>query len=169
MLSKVLLAFAIEFERASELSLAISANVLRFADSEAVRVRDLPRLAGVSKESIAMAISFLERHGYAAVEAEAEGNRVKVLVLTAKGRAAQVKCGKLIGEIEERWSVRFGGDLEKLRGVLGKLSGEPDAKQSPLMAGLQPYPDCWRASVPAPETLPHFPMILHRGGFPDGS
>ena len=35
--------------------------------------------------------------------------------------------------------------------------------------GLQPYPDGWRAKVRAPETLPHHPMVLHRGGFPDGS
>jgi hypothetical protein len=27
----------------------------------------------------------------------------------------------------------------------------------------------WRASVPNPETLPHYPMVLHRGGYPDGS
>jgi len=27
----------------------------------------------------------------------------------------------------------------------------------------------WRASVPRLEQLPHYPMILHRGGFPDGS
>ncbi len=25
------------------------------------------------------------------------------------------------------------------------------------------------ADVRPPQTLPHFPMVLHRGGFPDGS
>ncbi|MGB7741631.1 MAG: hypothetical protein WBL41_02645 [Terracidiphilus sp.] len=40
---------------------------------------------------------------------------------------------------------------------------------SPLLQGLHPYPDNWRASLPMPEVLPHFPMVLHRGGFPDGS
>jgi hypothetical protein len=28
---------------------------------------------------------------------------------------------------------------------------------------------CWRARVPAPAALPHYPMTLHRGGYPDGS
>ena len=48
--------------------------------------------------------------------------------------------------------------------------GDPgDPAHSPLMAGLEPYPDNWRAGTPPPRTLPHFPMVLHRGGFPDGS
>ena len=34
---------------------------------------------------------------------------------------------------------------------------------------FEPYPDNWRASVRRPATLPHFPMVLHRGGYPDGS
>jgi Leucine carboxyl methyltransferase len=38
-----------------------------------------------------------------------------------------------------------------------------------LFGGLEPYPDNWRASVRRPATLPHFPMVLHRGGYPDGS
>jgi len=55
----VLLWFAIEFERGSEVSLAISANVLRLAAEEGTAVRDLPRMAAVSKEAIAMSLSFL--------------------------------------------------------------------------------------------------------------
>lgn len=39
----------------------------------------------------------------------------------------------------------------------------------PLMAGTAPYPDGWRAKAPPPVTLPRFPMVLHRGGYPDGS
>jgi len=33
-----------------------------------------------------------------------------------------------------------------------------------------PYPDNWRAAVQqAPGALPHYPMVLHRGGYPEGS
>jgi hypothetical protein len=42
LLSRVLLAFAIEFECESDLSLAISANIVRVLDEKGVRVRDLP-------------------------------------------------------------------------------------------------------------------------------
>jgi hypothetical protein len=69
LLAKALLLFAIEFERDSAVSLAISANILRLAGDEGVSLRDLPRLAAVSKEAIAMSLSFLKSHGYAAIEA----------------------------------------------------------------------------------------------------
>jgi hypothetical protein len=37
------------------------------------------------------------------------------------------------------------------------------------LAGLEPYPDNWRARVKPPLVLPHYPMTLHRGGYPDGA
>jgi hypothetical protein len=75
----------------------------------------------------------------------------------------------LVAAIEERWKSRFGANRVKaLRKSLEKMVGEPTA-QSPLFRGIEPYPDNWRASVSKPQTLPHYPMVLHRGGFPDGS
>jgi hypothetical protein len=52
-----------------------------------------------------------------------------------------------------------------------RASLEPLAAGQPpvLFGGLEPYPDNWRASVRWSATLPHFPMVLHRGGYPDGS
>ena len=77
-------------------------------------------------------------------------------------------CMRFVGE--EGWQVRFGKDtIRKLRESLGRLVGEPTTQLSPLLQGLEPYPDGWRASVRTPDTLPHYPMVLHRGGFPDGS
>jgi DNA-binding MarR family transcriptional regulator len=170
LLSMVLLAFAIEFERDTEVSLAIGANVLRLVGEKGVRVRDLPRLAAVSKEAIAMALGFLRKRGYAVLESESSGTRVKVLVLTAKGQRARNAYRELVWAIEDRWQARFGNDnIRTLRELLERLAGEPTAQLSPLFRGLEPYPDGWRASVPRPEGLPHYPMVLHRGGFPDGS
>jgi hypothetical protein len=37
------------------------------------------------------------------------------------------------------------------------------------MQGLEPYADGWRTKVRRPEVLPHYPMALHGGGYPDGS
>jgi DNA-binding MarR family transcriptional regulator len=170
LLSRVLLAFALEFENESEVSLAISANVVRLLDEQGVRARDLPRLAGVSKEAIAMSLSFLEKHGYAVGEPAPSGSRFKVVRLAPKGREAQDVYRQLVWAIEERWQARFGKDtIRTLRESLERLVGEPSAQLSPLFKGLEPYPDGWRASVRKPDTLPHYPMVLHRGGFPDGS
>jgi DNA-binding MarR family transcriptional regulator len=166
LLSKVLLAFALEFESESDLSLAICANVLRLAGDRGVPVRDLPRLSGVSKEAIAVALSLLEKQGFAEAGPAASGGKVKMLVLNARGRQARKAYLRLMPEIEERWRTRFGEEpIRALRNALEGLIG--DAPR--LMRGLEPYPDGWRAAVPKIETLPHFPMISHRGGFPDGS
>jgi DNA-binding MarR family transcriptional regulator len=146
------------------------ANILRLVSEEGVRIRDLPRLAAVSKEAIAMSRSFLGKRGYVVIEPESSGSRVKRLMLTPKGRHAQKLYRQLVWAIEERWCAHFGEEaVERLRHSLERLIGEPSAQSSNLFRGLEPYPDGWRASVPRPEGLPHYPMVLHRGGFPDGS
>jgi DNA-binding MarR family transcriptional regulator len=151
-------------------SLAISANVLRLLSDEGARARDLPRLASVSKEATATSLSFLPKRGYAAMKLTKAGSRTRVIALTAKGRAAQDKYRQLLWAIEERWQSRFGAKaVLSLRESLERLAYEPSGQTSPLFRGLEPYPDGWRASVPKHEGLPHYPMVLHRGGFPDGS
>ena len=170
LLSRVLLAFAIEFERESELSLAIGANVVRVLDETGVRVQDLPFLTGVSKEAIRMALGILMKKRLAVIEPDPKGGRAKVARLTGKGREAQEVYRRLLVTIEESWTARFGEDtIGLLRGLLQRLAGEGAVQTSPLFVGLEPYPDGWRASVSRPATLPHYPMVLHRGGFPDGS
>jgi DNA-binding MarR family transcriptional regulator len=170
LLSRALLAFAIQFERKSDLSLAISANVVRVLDEKGVRVRDLPLLTGVSKEAISMALGVLQKTGVAVVEPNPTASRTKLVRLTPKGREAQDDYLQRLGLIEERWQARFGEQkIRCLRKSLERLVGQPTAQLSPLFRGLEPYPDGWRASVRKPNTLPHYPMVLHRGGYPDGS
>lgn len=72
--------------------------------------------------------------------------------------------------IETHWAIRFGAaTVNDLRRALEQVVGDPADRQSKLWAGAAPYPDGWRASVRRPDTFPQFPMVLHRGGFPDGS
>ena len=170
LLSRVLLSFAIEFERESEVSLAISANVLRLIGEEGTRLRDLPQSSGVSKEAIAMSISFLEKRGYAIQKPESPDSRFKTVRLTSRGQNARETYIRLNEQIENGWSKRFGQQaIESLRDSLEPLVCASSGQQSPLFRGLEPYPDNWRASVRQPEVLPHYPMVLHRGGYPDGS
>jgi hypothetical protein len=61
LLARVLLRFALEFESQGEVSLAISANIVRVLNEKGVRVRDLPILSGVSKEAIAVSLSFSQQ------------------------------------------------------------------------------------------------------------
>jgi hypothetical protein len=117
-----------------------------------------------------MSVGFLEKGRYVVVAPDPAASRTKLVRLTPKGREAQVAYLRLLDAIEKRWQTRFGSDtIRSLRNALERLVGEPTAQLSPLFRGLEPYPDGWRASVPKPATLPHYPMVLHRGGYPDGS
>jgi DNA-binding MarR family transcriptional regulator len=170
LLARILLAFALEFEEDSQLSLAMSANVVRVLDGDGVPVRELPRLTGVSREAVATSLSFLTTQGYAVVEKDPAGARAKAARLTAKGLKAQYAYEKRLRKIEQQWRSRSGtaaiGDMQD---GLQPLVGTGNVGGSPLFQGLDPDPNCWRASVQKPETLPHYPLVLHRGGFPDGS
>ena len=167
LLSRVLLAFAIEFEHESPVSLAISANVLRVLDENNVRIRDLARLSGVSKEGISMAMGILTKHGLAVSGPATDGGRGQVATLTPKGRSVQNKCRERLSEIEHRWQERFGGErVTALREALERLTSGPGSR---LSEGLDPPQGGWRAGEPRKATLPQYPMVLHRGGFPDGS
>ncbi len=170
LLARVLLLFAMEFEREPDLSLAISANVLRILDAQGVRVRDLPILSGVSKEAISMAMGILRKKSIAVIEPDPNGTRAQIARLTAKGHDAQAAYRRRLAGIEQQWETRFGSDtIRNLREPLESLVGDATPGQSPLFRGLEPYPDGWRALVRKPKTLPHYPMVLHRGGYPDGS
>lgn len=169
LLSKPLLAFAVDYENESSLSLAIGANVIRVlpASGDAVRPRDLPVLSGVSRESIDMAMGILRKRALVAEEPDPSASRGKVIRLTGQGIAAQHAYHTLVAAIEDRWRARFPpGRVAALRATLEPLAvGDPP----PLFAAIEPYPDGWRARQRRPQVLPHYPMVLHRGGYPDGS
>jgi hypothetical protein len=145
----------------------VAANVLRVLGAERTRLRDLPALTGTSKESVRWALGILTRGDLAAEEPDPAASRGKVALLTPRGLEARHLYHELTVAIERRWDDRFSpGVTGALRASLEPLA----AGQSPvLFGGLEPYPDNWRASVRRPATLPHFPIVLHRGGYPDGS
>jgi DNA-binding MarR family transcriptional regulator len=174
LLARVLLGLAVEFEQESAISLAIAANALRLINDSGTRIKDLPVLSGVSAEGLAMATGYLERHGFAVVGTGPDGGRLKVVRPTPEGSKAAQASDSILAAIEDRWQARFGAaPISALRQVLEPLAGDPGAddrpEAAPLFAAIEPYPDGWRASVRRPVTLPHYPMVLHRGGYPDGS
>lgn len=157
LIAKTLLAFALEFERESIVSLAIAADVLAPIDTDGFAASDLPQAGGVSKEGAAMALNYLVKRDYAVVATE---NRVRRVALTKKGRDARRASLQRMLDVEAQWCDRFGDDtIAALRRTLEELKPvHPD-----------PYPNTWRAKLPKPAKLPDFPMTLHRGGYPDGS
>jgi methyltransferase (TIGR00027 family) len=163
LLSRVLLGFAAEYERESTVSLAISANHLRVLTAEGVRARDVPALSGVSKEAVAMALTWLKASGLAVEEPDPAARRGKIVRLTADGDAARARYAGRVAEVEAAWREKFGAPaITALRESLEGISGR-------LAEGLTPYPEGWRTREARRSVLPDYPMVLHRGGYPDGA
>lgn len=174
LLAQVLLAHTLDFERASTVSLPLSANFLRLLDDGELDVRELPPAAGVSREATSMALTFLTRAGHVDTQA-------KVVRLTPKGDAAARGARGLQAELEQTWEQRFGAEtVGRLRAALRGVLEQRDGERLRLSTGLEPYPEGWRASKPylaqtraviddPAARLPAYPMVLHRGGWPDGS
>jgi hypothetical protein len=170
LLARVLLAFALEFEQESPVSLAICANILRVLDPEGAFLYKIPALSGVSKEGLAMGAGFLEKRGYIQLVSQKPVQRGRIVLLTSAGTLVQTEYPQRLRVLEERWKARTGTEATAaLWAALDALAGDGTRAQSPLFQGLEPHPEGWRAKAKAPLTLPHFPMVLHRGGFPDGS
>jgi hypothetical protein len=102
-------------------------------------------------------------------EPDPAASRGQVARLTPAGLRARHRYLELLGTVEDRWQQRFGRDtVGALREPLEALAVAAEG-QPPLFQALEPYPDNWRASARQPRMLPYYPMVLHRGGYPDGS
>lgn len=160
LLSGLLVAFAAELQRTAGMSPVLSANVVRVLDGTGVPVRRLSELTGVARMGIENSLSVLERDGHLVLERDPSGGRARLARLTASGLEARTAYVQSVARIEREWGRRCG---ERAVGAVRGVAGLP------LLSGLTPYPDGWRAQVPLPATLPHFPFVSHRGGYPDGS
>ncbi|HEV3154571.1 MAG TPA: hypothetical protein VGZ02_12260 [Candidatus Baltobacteraceae bacterium] len=168
-MAKLLTAIALAYERDQPVSLAIAANVLRVTGDDGTELREMPARAGISKAAVAMAASFLQRSGYARNERTA-ASRFRALHLTASGKREKRSGITRLLATEEKLAQRIGtSTLADLALVLDRIAADGSVERSPLFAGLRPPQGTWRASLATPKQLPYFPMVLHRGGFPDGS
>jgi DNA-binding MarR family transcriptional regulator len=179
LLSKVLLALALDFDDHSDLSLEIytagvgsrlpiCANVLRLIDDNGVAVARIPELSGVDKMAIDNWVRILDKCGYIEV-ATVPGGRRRVARLTPKGVRARDAYFQWIETLEGRWpDARSSGAVRRLRRAAEQLVGDP-GPGAPLWKGMEPYPDGWRSERPPRQVLPHFPAVTAKGGFPDGS
>lgn len=150
----------VDAESRATVSLPLAANVLRVLGEGPVAVRELPARTGLSGEAIAMALGGLERRRLADRSAD------RTACLTRSGREAL-----------DHYRAHLDRDAgDGLRGALEALLHQTEA----LAAGLRPPEGGWRSDKPYVArtrrlladplgSLPWHPMVLHRGGWPDGS
>ena len=164
-MARVLLAHTIDVESSKEatVSLPVAANLLRVLDVEApVLERDLPKRSGTSKEGHASMLTGFAKRGL--IERIAKPKSVK---LTPRGATARDGVAAAQQAVERAWGS---STVDAIRAALEPIVGDGTLPGSPLSACIVPAPPgTWRATAPIPDTLPHHPMVLHRGGYPDGS
>jgi hypothetical protein len=156
LLAKALLLFTLEVEATSPVPLVHSANVLRVLARGPVLQRDLPRAMGVARETTTVMTGTLRRNGLVTV------SEAKEVALTDAGRDAAAAADAAVAAVEDRWP----GDL---RACLEPLVGDGTVDGSLLAEAIRPPEGTWRSRRPRPVTLPHHPVVSHRGGYPDGS
>jgi hypothetical protein len=178
LLAQVLLLFTHGYDQVADLPLQVAANALRVVPPgpDGVPIRDLPRLAGVAREQIASSVKLLERLELLVQEPDPSG-RGKRAVLTARGAGSQERYRRVVAGVSDAWRARFGEQV--VDGLVSALSAVR-SQSNALIEGLTPEPSGWRANPPYTSltkalladpaaALPHYPMVSHRGGYPDGS
>lgn len=156
LLAKALLLFTLEVEATSPVALVHSANVLRPLADGPILQGDLPRAMGVAKETVAVMTGQLRREGLVTVSGSKE------VAITDAGRQAAAEADETVAGVEAGWP-------SELRARLEPLVGDGSVAGSALAEAIRPPEGTWRHRRPRPQTLPHHPVISHRGGYPDGS
>ena len=145
--------------------LTMAANLLRVVDGDGgSTILDALARSGISREAMAYLTGWRQTTRFT-VEVE-----FRQLRLTPAGIRARDNYRSRAVDTEEAWSQKWGASaLSRLRAALERIVGAPTLDRSPLATLVEAPPECWRSWVKRPVTLPHYPMILHRGGYPDGA
>jgi hypothetical protein len=159
LLARALSAFALEYEATGKLSLAICANLLAVLGAEPTPLRELPDATGIQREQIDNAAGYLERAGLADLFPIPGAKRGKALALTERGEQAKAASASKLMRLEATWEERHGAVLAHVREVLATLD----------VTFPEHPPGTWRAEAKELARLPRFPLVTHRGGFPDGA
>jgi hypothetical protein len=176
-LSHVLLALTLDYESRSQLSLPLVADVLIHLGKRDSPVPEVVAASGVSKVAINVLLGFLQRRGLSVVSSQ---QRRRLVRLTGAGMEAREQHLYTLGGQWKRHRERYGAVVDELSAAALAILDAREVDGTPGLAeGLRPLPDGWRAwpsylaqteaFVADPWRLPAQPMVLHRGGYPDGS
>lgn len=148
LLSQLLLAFRVEFDRESAVPLALCANPLRVLGETPIRAAEIPRLTGGSPETSDIGWQIKP---YVVVQPDPTGKRGKVVALSERGVRVQQEYHRLVEEIERRWEKRFGKEpVRALRESLQALFDRRGGGASLMSQGLVPPRGTVQASEQAP-------------------
>ena len=176
-LAHVLLALTLDYESRSQLSLPLVADVLVHVGERDTPVTELVAASGVSKVAVNVLLRFLQRHRLGVASSQ---QRRRLVRLTGTGMEAREQHLYTFDDQRKRHRERYGAVVDELSAAALAILDAREADDTPRLAeGLRPLPGSWRARpsylvqteafVADPWRLPAQPMVLHRGGYPDGS
>jgi DNA-binding MarR family transcriptional regulator len=142
LLSRVLLAFAIDFERESRTPISLCANAIRALSDEPLPETEISKRTGCSKETAGIG---WQHKPYIIVENDPARGRGKLVRLPEAGIKAQQKYYSCTRAIEEKWKNRFHPATKEIRELLAAL-----LKRGDLSEGLKPTPGTTRAGSQSP-------------------
>jgi hypothetical protein len=142
LLSRVLLAFALDFERESPTPISLCANTIRVLGEEPIPEAEIPLRSGCSAETAGLG---WQHKPYIIVERDPARGRGKFVRLSEAGLQAQKDYKSIASAIEEKWEERFRTATKDVRGSLTAL-----LQRGELSEGLKPPPGTTRAGAQTP-------------------
>ena len=130
LLSQVLGAFAIDYERERLGHLSVVSNFLRFVGDDGVTLERAQVLGGVSGNGKTLH----ERHVDVVVEPGRPSDKGRRVYLTPKGRRMRDAYPHLVGEIERGWCEEYGDAVPAMRSALNAMNEQ-------FEGDLPDYPD----------------------------
>jgi len=142
LLSRVLLAFALDFERESQTPLSLCANTIRVLSDEPMAEAEIAKRSGCSEETAGIG---WQHKPYVVVERDPARGRGKFVRLSEAGLRAQQAYSRRTRGVEEEWKKRFGAATEEVRESLTTV-----LKRGELRDGLRPPAGTTRAGAETP-------------------
>ena len=118
LLSQLLLAFTLEFERESRVPLWLCANTLRVLSDQPIPESEIPHLTGCSPETCGIGWQIKP---LIVVESAPPPRRGKLVRLSPRGLLARKNYYNVTSAVEKRWETHFG--KQKIRRLRESLSG----------------------------------------------
>jgi hypothetical protein len=148
LLSQILLAFALDFERESPAPLALCANAIRVMGDAGIPEGDIPRLTGSSPETSGIG---WQLKPYIIVGRDPAKARGKLVRLSPLGLDARRRYDRLTAAIETRWREALGAaTVSNLRGALEGILGAEHGDHPLMSEGLVPPRGTIRSGDVAP-------------------
>jgi len=142
LLSRVLLSFALDFERGSQAPLWLCANTIRVLGDEPIPETEIPKRTGCSEETAGIG---WQLKPYIIVERDPARGRGKFVRLSEAGIRAQEAYYRRTRDVEEKWKKEYHTATKEARESLTAL-----LKRGELSDGLRPPAGTARAAGQAP-------------------